>query len=637
MASNQFGAAHIVLSAQSDKLTRAFGDASKSIDGLGGNVKGIMRDLVGTVAPLAAVGYAFKTAFAEAKRIDDISDATGLAAGQIVQLEQAAIKAGVGSESMTNALMRMQVMVGKAMNGDDGAIKSFQKLGISVADLAGKTDTERFSILANAIGQIDERSKAAALSSEIFGKSSAKMLDAMGSMSKAVATDEFTERVNRSYSALNRWGDSISLVASQMKTGFAVMIGTALDYYGDKLGIAQVKQESFAKSADTSADELDRAFLKIRSSLRRLSDDSLNKMHAQEMAFLDERNDKNAKANRDFIALSERTYDTLENLRIESHGREAQEQKRFDDEILSIKESARLAGQTDSLREFQTIESATEQHLIRLNEIRRTDAKEAGKISSDAFAYVMEPMQKAKEENDKAEKKRAEEYDYKAGKTKAQVKKEAEAKLEADRAAAQAQRDKIQALDAYGQALGNITQITAEGANKSREQFYVHKALMLAQSIVNTWTAYTAAQTIPPPAGQILAGTILAGGFYAASQIAAQQPGRANGGPVSGGKTYEVGENGPEIMTMNGRNYVIPGRDGYVNNGSPGGGSSRITVNVINNGAPATASVQQSGPPEAPRIDVILNAVAGDIRSGQGSVARAVEGTYGLNRRAGAR
>lgn len=52
--------------------------------------------------------------------------------------------------------------------------------------------------------------------------------------------------------------------------------------------------------------------------------------------------------------------------------------------------------------------------------------------------------------------------------------------------------------------------------------------------------------------------------------------GRASGGPVRGGKLYEVGERGPELLKMGGRNYMIPGRDGYV---QPNAGSS-VSVTV---------------------------------------------------------
>lgn len=51
--------------------------------------------------------------------------------------------------------------------------------------------------------------------------------------------------------------------------------------------------------------------------------------------------------------------------------------------------------------------------------------------------------------------------------------------------------------------------------------------------------------------------------------------GRASGGPVRKGRLYEVGERGPELLQSGGRNFMIPGRDGYVQPNSamqPAGG-----------------------------------------------------------------
>ena len=52
--------------------------------------------------------------------------------------------------------------------------------------------------------------------------------------------------------------------------------------------------------------------------------------------------------------------------------------------------------------------------------------------------------------------------------------------------------------------------------------------------------------------------------------------GRAEGGPVSGGRTYLVGERGPELLTMGGSGYVTP-------NSALGGGGTTIylTVNAL--------------------------------------------------------
>lgn len=63
--------------------------------------------------------------------------------------------------------------------------------------------------------------------------------------------------------------------------------------------------------------------------------------------------------------------------------------------------------------------------------------------------------------------------------------------------------------------------------------------------------------------------------------------GRATGGPVSGGKLYEVGERGPELLRSNGRNYMIPGRDGKVEAGS---GKSTVKNTTINITVPGNTS-----------------------------------------------
>lgn len=63
--------------------------------------------------------------------------------------------------------------------------------------------------------------------------------------------------------------------------------------------------------------------------------------------------------------------------------------------------------------------------------------------------------------------------------------------------------------------------------------------------------------------------------------------GRAIGGPVSGGKLYEVGERGPELLRANGRNFMIPGRDGKV---EAGGGKSSVKNTTINITVPGNTS-----------------------------------------------
>lgn len=99
---------------------------------------------------------------------------------------------------------------------------------------------------------------------------------------------------------------------------------------------------------------------------------------------------------------------------------------------------------------------------------------------------------------------------------------------------------------------------------------------------------------------------------------------RASGGPVGGGKTYLVGERGPELFTPNNAGRITP-------NGALGGGA--VTVRVVNeSGNPVQASsASQSTMPDGSALIEIILAAAGDaVANRSGPLSRALESSYGL-------
>ena len=75
---------------------------------------------------------------------------------------------------------------------------------------------------------------------------------------------------------------------------------------------------------------------------------------------------------------------------------------------------------------------------------------------------------------------------------------------------------------------------------------------------------------------------------------------RAEGGPVSAGKSYLVGEEGPEIVRMGGNGSVIP------NHRLGGGGGMAVTVNIDARNATDPAAIYQAG-------QLIRRQVLGDV------------------------
>lgn len=131
------------------------------------------------------------------------------------------------------------------------------------------------------------------------------------------------------------------------------------------------------------------------------------------------------------------------------------------------------------------------------------------------------------------------------------------------------------------------------------------------------------------------------GGWMAAigKFIAGLFGGRAAGGVVTAGSMYRVNENGPEMLEMNGRSYLMMGdKSGKVTplNGAGGAGGS-VTVNVINQTGAAVnvqGQSQRRNPDGSMTVDVVLgqvrDALAQEINDGNGTLARSIENRYGL-------
>jgi hypothetical protein len=139
--------------------------------------------------------------------------------------------------------------------------------------------------------------------------------------------------------------------------------------------------------------------------------------------------------------------------------------------------------------------------------------------------------------------------------------------------------DKEKALNAQriDQALSTSQTMihSMKGFNKS--WFEASKALSIAETIMSTYRAATAALAVqPPPVGIAFASVITALGLSNVARIKAQKfEGKASGGGVSAGQSYIVGERGMEMFTPNQSGNITP------NNAL--GGVTNINFNIMAN------------------------------------------------------
>ncbi len=112
--------------------------------------------------------------------------------------------------------------------------------------------------------------------------------------------------------------------------------------------------------------------------------------------------------------------------------------------------------------------------------------------------------------------------------------------------------------------------------------------------------------------------------------------GRQYGGGVQPNGLYRINENGaPEVFqAANGRQYMLPNTRGEVisNGDATAQGSPQISLQIINNGPPVSATATMDGNNLRVTLDAVEQDFANKVSSGQGLYPKAIEGAYGFKR-----
>lgn len=127
--------------------------------------------------------------------------------------------------------------------------------------------------------------------------------------------------------------------------------------------------------------------------------------------------------------------------------------------------------------------------------------------------------------------------------------------------------------------LGALSGIMGAMGTQSEKAFRAHKALAVAQAVISTYQAAASAIAFPPgpPISLLYVAGAIAAGFAQVNAIKSQQyTGRALGGPVTAGRSYIVGEQGPEMFTPGAAGNITP-------NNQLGGGATNINFTIVAN------------------------------------------------------
>jgi lambda family phage tail tape measure protein len=180
-----FGQFNPVISQMSFALSemgRAAAAAMKEFGKAGSGIGAIASLAAGAAAALAtveagAIGVAMHAA-ESAKKLNELSESTGVSIEALSGLGFVAKEAGVSAEDMTRGLEKMNKSVFAAATAPVGAVNAYTRLGVAVRDSSGQIrSTEAiFTDIAGKFAGMGDGVVKTALAMEIFGRSGAALI-----------------------------------------------------------------------------------------------------------------------------------------------------------------------------------------------------------------------------------------------------------------------------------------------------------------------------------------------------------------------------------------------------------------------------------------------------------------------------
>ena len=128
----------------------------------------------------------FRDALDLGGELSDLSEQTGVTAGNLLVLQRAFDNSGVGADKVGTSINKMQKVLVEASQGSDEARDKFGRLGLSWSEMQDKSPTEQLQMLAAAISQLPTPAEKSAAAMEWFGKSGGRTLAFLNDFTGAV-------------------------------------------------------------------------------------------------------------------------------------------------------------------------------------------------------------------------------------------------------------------------------------------------------------------------------------------------------------------------------------------------------------------------------------------------------------------
>jgi len=157
-----------------DAATQKFAtNTDRNLNKVGGTFDTFSKKILGLRTILAGLtfGAAGRGALAFADEITDLSNATGIAIGQLLSFQQALTYAGGEANGMAIGITTFTRSIDEAAQGSLKAQNTFAELGISLTDLQTLSEQDLLNKALEGFDNINNKSREAAVKMDLFGKS----------------------------------------------------------------------------------------------------------------------------------------------------------------------------------------------------------------------------------------------------------------------------------------------------------------------------------------------------------------------------------------------------------------------------------------------------------------------------------
>ena len=219
------------VNSQLTQLSNSVSRQMMSLKGFAIGVGGTMAAALG----ISKVTEGFKDIIELGGKLNDLQLKTGVAAKDMLRLQQAFKDSGLEASDASGAVNKLQKAIYSARDGAGDAAKVFRDMGLDVQALLKMDAVQQFDAVSNSIRNIGSQVQRVAAARELFGKSGASLLQVMmDPTALKTASDSLgmlPEIMQRNLGTLDRMGDALGRVSIRGRQLFAGMF----DIIGEKL------------------------------------------------------------------------------------------------------------------------------------------------------------------------------------------------------------------------------------------------------------------------------------------------------------------------------------------------------------------------------------------------------------------